>query len=230
MKTLKFIAALFLVALVCANTMAQKSEVRKVSHFSAIDVSEGIHVELTLGDKEFVEVTADDDIINRVITEVSDGNLEIYIKGNNWNGWKKKVNVKVIANKIDGLDASSGASIYSTNTITTDILNMSVSSGANLKVKFDANKAACDASSGADAILSGKANMFKTEASSGSDIHADNVIAQRVKADVSSGAGISVHAEQELIAEASSGGSVRYSGNPKMVDVDKSSGGSVNKK
>jgi hypothetical protein len=71
--------------------------------------------------------------------------------------------------------------------------------------------------------------MFKAEASSGSSIDADQLKAQRVKADVSSGATIKCNVEEELIAEASSGGSVKYSGSPKMVDVDKSSGGSVRK-
>ncbi len=72
--------------------------------------------------------------------------------------------------------------------------------------------------------------MFKTDASSGSHIHASDVKALKVKADVSSGASIHVNAEEELIAEASSGGSVKYTGSPTNVDVDKSSGGSVRKK
>jgi len=230
MKTLKHIAAVFTLILSTTFIFAQESsQVRKVSGFSGVDVSEGIKVELTFGDKEYVEVFADEDYIDRVVTELSGSELDIYIKGNNWNGQIKNVTVKVTAKKVESLDASSGSSLISQNLIESDELKMSVSSGAHLKVAFKAPKASCDASSGASAKLKGVAKFFDTQASSGSTIDADEVKAVKVSADVSSGANISVYAEDEINAEASSGGSVKYSGSPKMVDVDKSSGGSVRK-
>lgn len=228
MKTLTIIIIL---ALVSTFAFAQeKTEVRNVTGFSKIDVSEGIKVELTLGDKEFVEVTADEEYIDIVLTEVSNGELNIYIKGNNWNNNNKKILVKVTATKVESIDVSSGASVISQNLIESDELDMSASSGSSLKIAFKAKEASCDVSSGANAKLKGAAKYFDTEASSGSSIHAGEVIAVKVMADVSSGASISVHAEEEINAEASSGGSIKYSGSPKNVDIDKSSGGSVRKK
>ncbi len=231
MKTIKIFAALLVLAITTTITVAQdKTEVRKATGFSSIDVNEGIRVELTYGDKEFVEVTADKEYIDRVMTEVSGGELNIYMKGNNWNNWNKKVLVKVTAVEIDKIDVSSGASVISQNLIESDNLDMSVSSGAAIKIAFKAPKASCDASSGGAAKLKGVAKFFDTQASSGSSIHASEVKAVKVNADVSSGASISVYAEDELEAEASSGGTIKYSGSPKMVDIDKSSGGSVRKK
>ena len=228
MKTLTTIILALASVLVFAQ---EKTEVRNVTGFSKIDVSEGIKVELTLGDKEFVEVTADEEYIDIVITEVSNGELDIYIKGNNWwNSNNRKILVKVTATKVESIDVSSGASVISQNLIENDELEMSASSGSSLKIAFKAKEASCDVSSRATAKLKGVAKYFDTEASSGSSIHASDVIAVKVKADVSSGASISVHAEEEIDAEASSGGSIKYSGSPKIVDVDKSSGGSVNKK
>ena len=227
MKTLTTIILALASVLVFAQ---EKTEVRNVTGFSKIDVSEGIKVELTLGNKEFVEVTANEEYIDLVITEVSDGELDIYIKGNNWNSKNRKVLVKVTATKVESIDVSSGASVTSQNLIESDELEMSASSGSSLKIAFKAKDASCDVSSGATAKLKGVAKYFDTEASSGSSIHASEVIAVKVKADVSSGASISVHAEEEIDAEASSGGSIKYSGSPKMVDVDKSSGGSVRNK
>jgi hypothetical protein len=228
MKTLKIFAALFLLGLT-TTLFAQKTEVRNVTGFSGVDVSEGIKVELTFGEKEFVQVTADEEYIDQVMTEVNGGELDIYLKGNNWNRGKRNILVKVTATKIESIKASSGSSITSQNLIESDELKMSVSSGANLKIAFKTPKASCDASSGAHANLKGVSKYFSTDASSGSRIDAENVKAVKVKADVSSGAHINVYAEDELNAEASSGGSVKYSGNPQTVDVDKSSGGSVRK-
>jgi len=229
MKTLKLLAAIVLIAFSTTVNAQEKTEVRDVKGFTSVDVSEGIKVLLTYGDKEFVEVTADADIMDKIATEVNGSELDIYIKGNNWNGGKRKVIVKVTAIKIESLDASSGSSIVTTNTIESETLTTSVSSGASIKATINAQKVSCDASSGAHASLTGKTTMFRGDASSGSSIDASELKAKRVNADVSSGATIKCNAEDELIAEASSGGSVKYSGSPKTVDVDKSSGGSVRK-
>jgi len=231
MKTPKTIAALFIIGLATSVSLAQqKTEVRNITGFSGIDVSEGIKVELTYGEKEYVEVTADEKYIDMVVTELDGGELDIHIDGNNWNNnHYKNILVKVTAKKITSIESGSGASIVSQNLIESDDLEMSTSSGASLKIAFKAPKAKCEASSGANAKLKGVAKYFDTDASSGSSIQATEVKAINVKASVSSGANISVSAEEEIKAEASSGGSIKYTGNAKMVDIEKSSGGSVHK-
>ena len=228
---MKTIATLIIVVLVssCTSFSQKKTEIRNVTGYTEIDVNEGIKVELTLGIKEFVEVTADEDIIDRVITEISGNELNIYLKGNSWRDNRKTVLVKVTATKIESIDASSGADIISQNLIKSDKLEMSVSSGASIQIAFKTLEASCNASSGADAKLKGASKYFEVEASSGANINADKVVAMKVEADVSSGADITVHAEEEIDAEASSGGSIKYSGSPKIVDIEKSSGGSVRK-
>lgn len=230
MKTLKIFAALFILGIASTVVLAQeKTEVRNLTGFTAIDVSAGIAVELTYGDKEFVEVTTDIDFIDQVITEVNDDELNIYIKSNNWNSWNKKVLVKVTITKVNSIKSSSGASIVSQNLIESEDLKMNTSSGASLKIAFKAPNAKCEASSGATAKLKGVAKQFYADASSGSSIHANDVKAIKANVSASSGASISINAEEEIKADASSGGSIKYSGSPKMVDIEKSSGGSVRK-
>lgn len=226
-KTITSILAFCLIITACVGQ--EKTEERKVTGYSGVSVSEGIKVELTLGDKEFVEVTAGENYIDRVITEVKDDVLKIRISGNNWNSSNKNILVKVTAKTINTIKASSGASLVTQNLIESSSLKMASSSGANLKVAFKAPNASCEASSGANAKLKGSAKNFKVSASSGSGISAMDVKAIKVKAKVSSGANIKIHVEEELEADASSGGSIKYSGSPTIVDVDKSSGGSIRK-
>lgn len=230
MRKINLLLTLLFAFFISANVNAQEKQVREVSGFSAIDVGEGIKVTLTMGDKESVEVTAPADYIERVITEVNGEELDIHIKGNNTGNKGRNVHVNITAKKINKIDVSSGASLKTTNSIKSEEFRVSVSSGANAKVEFNAEKASASSSSGASCTLRGSANYFKTDASSGSHITANEVKAQRVNADVSSGASIKVHAVKEINADASSGGSIAYSGTPTNVDVDKSSGGSVRKK
>jgi len=227
MKKIGIILSIVLIAFACTSTLAQETQIRKVSGFIGIEVSEGIKVTLTMGDEEKVEVFADKEYIDKVITEVNGNDLEIYIKGNNnWNKGRK-IEVKVTAKDINKIHASSGSSLTTTNKIKTNELKISVSSGAGANVECEVDYVFTDASSGANAKIKGNTNHFGGTASSGSSISANDLKAQKAKADVSSGASIKIHAVKEIKAEASSGGSVKYSGSPEIKDIHKSSGGSV---
>ena len=85
----------------------------------------------------------------------------------------------------------------------------------------------CNSSSGGDIRISGTTTLLIAEASSGSDIKASNLKAETSKVKASSGADISVNTSKELTARATSGGDIRYSGNPQTIDKSDSSSGSV---
>lgn len=230
MKTLKLLAIIIIAAFATTLSAQEKSEIRNVKGFNGIDVSEGIKVELTQGKADSVIVIADTEYIDRVVTELDETTLKIYIKGNDWNGWNKKILVKVTAVKIEDIEASSGSTLVTQNLIESEKLEMEVSSGATIQVAYKAPNSSCESSSGATAKLKGVTKFFDAEANSGASIHAKELKAIKVKADVSSGASIDVNVEEELNADASSGGSIEYSGDPTMKDIEKSSGGSVSKK
>ena len=69
---------------------------------------------------------------------------------------------------------------------------------------------------------------MQTEASSGSEITALKLLSENGNANASSGGEINIFCSVFLKAEASSGGTIVYSGNPKM-DINMNSGGSVKK-
>jgi hypothetical protein len=228
MKNLKTKISIIFLAVITNLTFAQTTQEREVTDFTGIDASEGITVELTTGKETNVVVEADESIIDEVVTEVKANTLTIYMKGNT----KIKSNiitVRVTAQSINNLDVSSGASIITQNLIEAEKLTLSSSSGAHLKVAFKAPSSSCKTSSGASAKLKGVSKYFKGNASSGSHINAEDLKSINATVDVSSGANITINVEERLEAEASSGGSINYSGNPKNVDISKSSGGSVHK-
>jgi len=63
----------------------------------------------------------------------------------------------------------------------------------------------------------------------GSDIKASNFNVDDCNASASSGSDVLVNVNGKLIADASSGGDIRYSGEPKSVSKNKSASGSVSK-
>src|SRR5438045_8315632 len=56
-----------------------KTETRTVADFTDLEVSSAVHVELAVGAATTVVVTADDNILPHVVTEVASGKLKIHI-------------------------------------------------------------------------------------------------------------------------------------------------------
>lgn len=237
MKTMKqlfyFVLTSILLGVSFSAGAASEKENRKVSDFTAIKVSSGIDLYLTKGDAEKVTIVADEDFINDIVTEVKDGILKIYMKDRpfKWFGnWSKELKAYVTVKTLERISASAGSDVVSENTITGNNLKVDISSGSDLKMEVEVENLSLESSSGSDAALSGRAKNFKANASSGSDIDASDLKTKICDVEVSSGSDASVNVSDELVAHASSGGDIKYSGDPQQKDIHKSSGGGVYKR
>ncbi len=236
MKKFKTLFILILIAVIGINTTfasnSDKTEYRKVKDFSGIKVSAGIDLYITMGETEEVKIVADDDIIDDVITEVKDGTLRIYIKDKNWFSWNVSGSRKayVTVKELVAIYASSGSDVVSENTLKGESLKVKASSGSDVEIDVYYKNFSLDSSSGSDAKISGKVKTFEAKASSGSDIKARNLQSVICKVNASSGSDITVSVSDELYAKASSGGDIRYYGNPEIRDINESSGGDVTQK
>lgn len=219
-----------------ANTLHSRSDVyyakgdpveqfREISGFTGISTSEGINVYVTQTDGFEVKVIADEDVIDRLITEVIDGKLKIYFEGQVRHVSKKEVYIKMPA--IDELSSSSGAGIETNGMISGEELETSTSSGAWMNINVSYEEFEASSSSGANMTISGEVEEGDFDASSGANIKASELNVNEADTDVSSGAGIKLGEVKELSVDASSGGNVRYKGQPVMNDISLSSGGSV---
>ncbi|WP_372768714.1 head GIN domain-containing protein [Lutibacter sp.] len=202
------------------------SEDRSISSdFEIINVKQGINLYLTQGNQTDINVEADENIMDLLITEVKNNELNIYFEKNV--NQAKARNVYLTAENISKINTSSGASVKSENTIQTTSLNLESSSGSYIKIRTNAREIISQSSSGSTITVFGKSETFSANASSGSSINANELKTVNAIAKVSSGANIDVNVTDKLTAKASSGGAVDYEGNPKDVDKETSSGGSV---
>lgn len=223
MRFLVFVGLLFL--LVRVN--AQESEVRSIGSFTGLKSAEAIDVYLKKGDKESVKVETSGTRLSDVITEISGSYLKIHMASGNY----RKTNVKVYVTYVtlDKIYASSASNVFSEGTIKASSIDISVSSAATVEVSLDVINVTADVSSAGDIVLEGKAQSLEVEASSAGDVDAYRLECESVRARASSAGSIKVTATKELDARASSGGDVRYRGNPMKTNTDSSSGGSVKK-
>ena len=202
-------------------------ETRQLSEISSVSVSGSIKVDVKIGSIPSLIIEADDNIMRYVVTNVSDNNLTIKLKGIN-NLRNATINIHLVVPTITKLTTSASAEIRNSEIITnTEKVAFGASSGSLINVNVDAPVISADASSGADIILTGRTKNLTAQSSSGSKVNLINLLAENVSASASSGAEITVFASVGINASASSGGNVKYKGGAGSVVKNVSSGGSV---
>jgi len=205
-----------------------KGEVRQVGAFDQIKVSRGMNVYITQGSPAKVVVIADSNLHEFIVTKVENGVLKITTKENI--RWAEEKKVMVTVEKLTGVDANSGANIWSQNQIKSDNLKLEANSGANLTLDVDAGSLNADCSSGANIKLSGLAKEAELGTSSGANLKGENLKAEQCKMSASSGGNVSSTVTGKLDADASSGGNIVYYGEPTSTNVNSSSGGNIHRK
>ncbi len=199
---------------------------RKVSSdFVKISASNGIDVLLTYDDDLSLAVEADENLHEYITTEVKEGTLYISSKKNIISAKAKKVYLST--SQINEITVTSGAELSSENTVNTDELLLEATSGAEINLRVKVTNLSGQTTSGADIKLIGKADNFIASATSGSDINAYDLKVDNCIAKVTSGADIKINVLKKLDAKATSGGDIKYKGNPKFLEQDESSSGEV---
>ncbi len=211
------------------TVVAQQSEVREVGAFQGIRAAEGIDVFLKKGDRESVRVEVDGNTeLSHVVTEVAGTYLKIHLRDGRF---RRNVNAKVFVTyrEINRISASSASNVYSEDAIKTRNLTVECASAASVELSVDVDDIKADASSAGDLELKGKANRAEFAVSSAGEIDAYDLQAGIISVTGSSAGTAKIHVLNELYAEATSGASIRFRGNPAKSRTDSRSGGSVKK-
>jgi hypothetical protein len=85
-------------------------------------------------------------------------------------------------------------------------------------------------SGGSDLRLSGTADSVAIQASGGSDIDARDLRARAVDIQTSGGSDAVIDVSERLVAQASGGSDIVYSGNPATADIDEGGGAGVTRR
>jgi hypothetical protein len=203
------VAGLVLVSLASCKTVqgsgTSKTEKRDLGEFTTVVAASGVLVIVATGPHSPLEVTADDNLLAKVKTDVSGGKLKVSVDGNVEP--KTPIVVQIAAPGIKEYDAESGATLKATG-IAGDAVTL-------------------DAKSGAKLTATGTVDKITVDAASGATLDASHVTADSADAHVASGATASVQASKSASGAASSGAHLRVAGQPAKKDVSESSGGAV---
>jgi len=220
-----FIFIIFLVGS-GVSVSAQETETRSLSNFSEVSVGEAITVILVPGSKNEAVLKVKNIDLDDVLTNVSGSRLKIELKGNNHRN--TDVEVTLTYKSIDAISVSSAADVFTRGPIKSASLEISVSSAGDAELDIVAEEVEVDVSSAGDLVLTGVTASQRASVSSAGDYDAYDLKCDEAYVRTSSAGSARVNASKKIDAKASSGGSIRYKGNPDKVYVSSNSGGDVN--
>jgi hypothetical protein len=201
---------------------------REIDDFTGLKVSSGIDVIIRQGQEVSLELEADDNLHDAIITRVDDNTLKIYTEKNIRRARSKKV--YLVYKDLNSIRISSAGDVKGENTLDTDHLDIDLSSAGDLDLDVEAQKITCDISSSGDARLSGQADILRASLSSAGDLYAYDLKTRKADVSCSSAGDARVYATEEFNLRSSSAGSIYYKGGGQVVNSRTSSAGSIVKK
>ena len=186
----------------------QASEVRELQPFDRVDLGGAfelrVHVDPEVEQK--VELSADDNILEGIGTQVSGTELEITMEE-----WKVRPKqpmlVEIWVPSLAEIDASGAADIQVEG--------------------LHGERFELDVSGAAKAVLDGRVESFELDSSGASEVEARALEAKRVRLELSGAGKAEVFASEELDVDLSGAAQVRYWGEPESVREDVSGAGKV---
>lgn len=213
---------LVLVVLLAGATQKALSQ-ETLSSFDRVVITGSVIVTLKKGESNAYTVTGDTDNLK---VDVSAGKLKIS-RINIRDGWKSRSYVTVWYTDIRSLHASAGAQFKHEGTLNAGNFEVSADTGAHGELTIDAQSVDVRVGEGGIMRLSGSVRALEAAATTGGILKARELVAHRAYVSSNTGATVSVQATEEIDATASLGGSVSYSGDPSIVKIRETLGGSV---
>jgi hypothetical protein len=200
---------------------------RNTEYFDQIEASGNLRLNLWQDQNNEVVVTASENLLENIITEVRGNELRVYTRGRIRGD---EIIVDVAVPDLKRLKANAGINVTGQSSISSPELELEVNAGSTLSLQVFVNRLILRAIAGSDVTLAGEASQVEISGSTGSEVNAYGLMAGDVSVRASTGTQIKVNATDNLSVRASTGSSVHYEGNPSMNEINLSGGASLNRR
>ena len=206
-----------------------KKENRNVGDFDEISMSISADLYLTQGSKNEVIIEADEELLEKIITDVRDDGL--VIKFEKWYNYRSigKINVYVTVKDIEKLIISGSGEITAKTPIKSDELKLVVTGSGSINIDdLTVNEVGSFISGSGDIRMKGKSKAERLDATvTGSgDIFASNIEFDNADLTITGSGSIRVNITNELEATITGSGRIYYKGNP-IIDANITGSGKI---
>lgn len=202
------------------------TEARDVSGFHAVSIGGSGQAIITQGGDESLEIATDENLLPYIHTEVRNGELRVYTKGNL--RFSEGPVYTIAVRELDALRLS-GALRADLGPLETGSLNISVSGSGRVQVEqLEAEELAIGVSgSGRIDVAGGQAEGVELSISGSGDLRAEDFQVKRADVSISGSGSARVWVEEAIDAHVSGSGSILYKGSPSSVHSSISGSGNV---
>ncbi len=208
-----------------------ETETRKVADLKVIFVEYPAEVTIRQGDAPSLTITADDNLLPQLLTEVRDGKLTIRNSERNWNQRvrpSKTVQIALTVRDLREVAFSSAGKLHIEG-LETDTLTVTVSGAGDVVLTgIDVGQLTCTLSGAGNVNADGTADGVNLRISGFGNFNGGDLQAQTAALHISGAGNATLWVERDLDARISGAGSIDYYGNP-TVSKTISGAGSVRK-
>jgi hypothetical protein len=201
--------------------------VREVRGFDSVSFDTSGQLFITQGDREALEVMAAAGELPNIVTEVHGSTLFIGRKGSGPAFSFRLPEFRLMMRTVAGLETHSSGSIAA-ESLQAGSLQIRISSSGSISIgRLTADALEVQITSSGSVRVSGTVGQQDIRLSSSGSYLAGNLASRSARLRVSSSGSATVRVSDELQADLTSSGSVRYYGDPPRVEADVTSSGSL---
>ena len=233
-KLFAFVTALLICVSFSFNSNAAtssdiKKENRNVGEFNEISLAVSANLYLTQGNTNEVIIEADEDVLEKIETEVSGGCLEIkFEKWYNYRGMDK-INIYITTKDISKLTVSGSGDIISKSPIKTEKMGLIVTgSGSILIDDLNATKVYAMISGSGDIKIGGtnKGDQLDATITGSGDFESLDLVFAKAELTITGSGSIKSNVSDDLEATITGSGRIYYKGKP-MIDANITGSGKI---
>jgi Putative auto-transporter adhesin, head GIN domain len=204
-----------------------KTETRDLSSFNSLSIECSGNVEIIASETFRVELSAQENLLSFMESEVKGNTLKLDFKDNLWSS--EPINIKVYVPNLEEISLGGSANIVAKLPLSGEKLDLSVGGSGNIEVgSADFKKVVCAVGGSGNINVSGKTESIEASISGSGGVDSQNLVAQTGEASISGSGTVTCNISQKLEASISGSGEVQYKGSPE-VETSVSGSGSVSK-
>lgn len=205
----------------------QVSTVRNVGEFRSVETSGSIKVVLKQGGTNSLRVIADDNIQDKIETEVRGNKLIIDMDGNFCDAGE--ITVYITSKEYDGVDASGAVEIISDGKLNVKDFELDLSGSSKVTLDLNAANVRTSSSGASEIHLKGQSTTHELDLSGSSSIEALDFVVSKYRIESSGASNSRINVLNELSISSSGASEVQYRGNPTNIKNSESGASSLKK-
>ncbi|GGF19309.1 head GIN domain-containing protein [Echinicola rosea] len=228
-NTLKCMLVAWMALAVSTVSAQTNDEVRSLSIFNGVEVSNSIEAKLVRGDQYQVEISASGTEVANVVTEVEDRQLQVKMGKGNFGSTSVKVTI-TYAGDLDKVQTSTSASVFVQDVLDSKSLALRAETSSYIETSVNVSKLSLEGTTNAKIFVEGTAADLRLEAYTKADINGEGLQVKNADVKTNTAAKSVISVSESIKGSAGTAGKVLYIGDPSLVDVKTNTGGDISRK